>query len=170
VTVAVVLAAVTTGCVTGHLFEAARRWERVRVFEQASLDGDRLVVRYLAQVTDDAGTLLDERRRRAVVALGPLRGSQVSVEDVLVVQVRDVGALPGRGVSIVTIPPPDGGGPASLVVHDERGTFAPIPANAFTTTSTAGWVYPLAPLALGVDATSLPVLLFFAPAPMVIGD
>jgi hypothetical protein len=34
----------------------------------------------------------------------------------------------------------------------------------------APWVYPLVPVAVVVDATSLPVLLFFAPGAIVIGD
>jgi hypothetical protein len=45
-----------------------------------------------------------------------------------------------------------------------------IPGNVFTRTSTAPWVYPLIPFAVCVDATSLPVLLFFAPGAIVIGD
>jgi hypothetical protein len=170
IAVSVVLVVATTGCVTGHLFEAARRWERARAFEQASVDGDRLIVRYLTEVTDDAGTPLGERWRRAVVALGPLRRAPVVAEDVRVERIRDAGALPGRRVSIVTAPLPRGGGPVSLVVDDGALAVAPIPGNAFTTVSTAGWAYPLLPVALCVDATSLPVLLLFAPGAMVIGD
>ena len=170
IAVAVVLAVGTNGCVTGHLFEAARRWERARAFEQASVDGDRLIVRYLAEVTDDAGRPRGERRREAVVALGSLHGTHVAAEDVRVERVGDTGELPGRSVSIGTTQPPDGDGPVSLVVHDADVAVAPVPANAFTTTWTAGWVYPLIPLALCVDATSVPVLLFFAPGALVIGD
>jgi hypothetical protein len=167
--VGVALAVAATGCVTGHLFEAARRWERARSFEQASVDGDRLIVRYLAEVTDDAGEALGERCRQAMVALGPLRGSRVVAEDVHVERIRAGGALPGRSVPIVTAPP-EGGGPVSLVLGDEALAVGPIPGNAFTTVSTAWWAYALTPVALCVDATSLPVLLFFAPGAMVIGD
>jgi len=169
IAVGVALAVATTGCVTGHLFEAARRWERARSFEQASVDGDRLIVRYLAEVTDDAGEALGERRRQAMVALGRLRGSRIVAEEVPVERVREGGALPGRRVPIVTAPPQDGG-PVSLVVDDEALGVGPIPGNAFTTVSTGWWAYPLLPVALAVDATSLPVLLFFAPGAMVIGD
>ena len=78
---------------------------------------------------------------------------------------------PARGPSpFLRIEQPADGRPALLVLGDEQQTFAPVPANAFTTTSTAGWVYPLVPFALCVDATSLPVLLFFAPGAIVIGD
>jgi hypothetical protein len=161
------LVAAASGCVTGHLFEAGRRWEQVRAFEGASLDGERLFVRYLAAVTDDAGAPVGEQRRRAVVDLGRLPAPPVAAEDVPTERVADVGPLPGRPVAIDH---PDAGAPAFLVLRDERGTIAPLPATAFTTTRTAAWVYPLLPLALCVDATTVPVLLFFAPGAIVIGD
>jgi hypothetical protein len=170
IAVGLALGIATTGCVTGHLLETARRWERVRSFEQASVDGERLFVRYLAEVTDDSGEALGERHRQAMVALGPLRGARVVAEEVHVERIRDDRTLPGRRVPIVRAPPPEGGGPVSLVLDDEALAVAPIPGNAFTTVSTAGWAYPLIPVALCADATSLPVLLFFAPGAMVIGD
>jgi hypothetical protein len=166
--VGIVLLAVTiAGCVTGHLFEAGRRWEQPRAFEAASLDGGRLYVRYVAAVTDDAGVPRGERRRRAVVTRERLAGPRIAAEDVRAEQVSDVGPLPGR---VVAIEASGAGAPAFLVVRDDRDSLAPLPANAFTTTSTAPWVYPLIPLALCVDATTVPVLLFFAPGAIVIGD
>jgi hypothetical protein len=41
---------------------------------------------------------------------------------------------------------------------------------ALSRTHVAPWIYPLLPLGLAIDAVSNPVLLFFAPAVMVIGD
>jgi hypothetical protein len=169
----VLLVVATTGCVTGHLFGAGRRWERARTFEAASLEGERLFVRYAVAITDDEGTPRGTGWRRAVVDLGSLR-----VESVV-----DRGPLAGRMVAVVPEHAPMGGprpqlrvmhpragGPASLALYDRERTHAPFPVNAFTETTTAAWVYPLVPLALGVDVTSVPVLLFFAPAVMVIGD
>jgi hypothetical protein len=167
---ALLLAAVTSGCVSGHLLEAGRRWERAKVFEAASRDGERLIVRYRARVTDDAGSPLGEGPRRAIVAVESLRGEGVTADQVTVAQVPDTGALPGRPLAIERAEPADPGAPAALVVRDDAEALAPIPANVFTTTSTAAWVYPLMPLALVVDATSLPVLLFFSPGMIVIGD
>jgi hypothetical protein len=164
---AVLLAAMTAGCVTGHLFEAGRRWEQPRAFEAASRDGDRLFVRYLAAISDDAGVPVGEQPRRAVVHLGRLPASPASAEDVRVEPVADAGPLPGRPV---VIEPSAARPPVFLVVQDDGGPLASLPANAFTTTSTAPWVYPLVPLALCVDATTVPVLIFFAPGAMVIGD
>lgn len=162
----VLLAVTIAGCVTGHLFDAGRRWEQPRAFEAASLDGGRLYVRYVAAVTDDAGAPRGEQRRRAVVTLERLAGPRIVAEDVRAEQVADVGPLPGRAVAVE----PADGAPAFLVLRDDRDRLAPLPANAFTTTSTAPWVYPLIPLALCVDATTVPVLLFFAPGAIVIGD
>lgn len=48
----VVLAVALPGCVTGHLLAAGRRREYVREMEPVTKDG---VLRYTAEVTDDAG-------------------------------------------------------------------------------------------------------------------
>lgn len=64
-----------------------------------------------------------------------------------------------------------GGRPLRFVLHEPRGgPYAPFYSGALTRTRTAAWVYPLLPLALAVDAATDPVLLFFAPAVMVLGD
>jgi hypothetical protein len=166
---AVVLAALASGCVTGHVWQAGRRWERPSTFQQASVDGDRLVVQYAAQVTDDDGVPIGQRTRRAALPLASLPAAGQAAEDVRVHPLADTGAMPGTSVGLETAPPAADGAPVSLVVHDPR-VPVPIPGNVFTRTSIAGWVYPLVPLAVCVDATSLPILLFFAPGPMVIGD
>ena len=138
-------------------------------FEQASVDGDRLVVRYAAQITDDDGVPIGQRTRRAALPLASLDAASHAAEDARVRPLADAGALPGTSVGLETAPPAADGAPVSLLVHDPR-VPAPIPGNVFTRTSIAGWVYPLMPLAVCVDATSLPILLFFAPGAMVIGD
>lgn len=166
---AVVLAAVGTGCVTGHLWQMARRWESPASFAAASIDGDRLVVQYDAQVTDDDGVRIGERTRRAALPLASLPAAARAAEDVRVHPVAATGAMPGHSVGLETAPPAADGAPVSLVVDDPR-VPVPIPGNVFTRTSIAPWVYPLVPFAVCMDVTSLPVLLFFAPGPMVIGD
>jgi len=166
---AALLAVLLSGCVTGHVWQAGRRWERPTGFEQASVEGDRLVVRYAAQVTNDDGVPIGQRTRRAALPLASLHAASHAAEDVCVHPLDDAGAMPGTSVGLETAPPAADGAPVSLVVHDPR-VPAPIPGNAFTRRSVAGWVYPLLPLAACVDVTSLPILLFFAPGPMVIGD
>lgn len=163
------LAAAVSGCVTGHLVEAGRRWERPATFEAASVDGKRLVVRYVAQVSDGAGTALGVRPRRAEVLLDAVSGGVPAAEDVPVVFVPDEGPLPGASARLATRDV-SGGGPPLLVVGDDARPLAELPANAFTTSRVAPWVYPLVPFGLVVDATSVPVLLFFSPAPILIGD
>jgi hypothetical protein len=164
-----VLATALSGCVTGHVLEAGRRWERPATFEAGSVDGDRLVVRYVAQVSDDAGTQIGVRRRRAEVALPAASGPVPAAEDVRVAFVPDEGPLPGAPARLA-IRDVAGGGPPLLVVGDDARPPAQLPANAFTTSRVALWVYPLVPLGLVVDAPIVPLLLFFAPAPIVIGD
>src|SRR5262249_58836768 len=52
------LAALLPGCVSGHLLDAARRRERPIAVTAAAVDGDRLVIRYTAEVQNDAGDRL----------------------------------------------------------------------------------------------------------------
>ncbi len=79
--------------------------------------------------------------------------------------------------------PADGAGPVlevvradgrdtALVWHDGGAVppWAPVPAAAFTRLRVAPWVWPLMPAALVVDAAIGPILLFFAPAIMVVGE
>src|SRR5262245_46827364 len=68
-----VLVATLPGCVTGHLFDAARRRERPLAITAARLDGDRLLVRYTAQITDDAGEKLGTTEAAAAIPLAALR-------------------------------------------------------------------------------------------------
>ena len=118
---------------------------------------------------DDGGVPLGERPRRAALPLASLSAAGRAAEDVRVRALDDAGGMPGRRVGFETAPPTADAAPVSLVVHDSR-VPAPIPGNVFTRTTVAAWVYPLLPLAMCVDASSVPVLLFFAPGPMVIGD
>ncbi|HWP66745.1 MAG TPA: hypothetical protein VNO26_12605 [Candidatus Limnocylindria bacterium] len=166
--VAALLAVATSGCVTGHLWQGARRWEQATRFEQASLTGDELLVRYEAAVSDDAGVPLAACERRAAVSLASLRAVSFTA-DAATVRFVDDPAPPGEPVPISTETPDAPGAPAVLRVHDPRVPIA-IPGNVFTRVTRAPWVYPLLPLAFCVDLASMPVLLFFAPGAIVIGD
>jgi hypothetical protein len=178
---ALVLALATSGCVTGHVLDAARRWERPATFEAASLDGGRLVLRYHTLLSDDDGTPRGVGMRRVVVPVDALRQADVSAMASRVEEIPDRGPLVGQPLPLVRevadaalpsleISESAGGGPARLVLHDGQTTYPPIYANAFARSSTAPWAYPVLPAALAVDAVGVPVLLFFAPAVLVTGD
>lgn len=180
-----VLLAGLPGCVTGHLLDAARRRERALVIERAERDGDRVVLHYVAEVSDDAGTVLGTTAAAAALPLAVLRASEAPRADAVTPAWRRAGSDPrGRSVSLVReAPEPSSPGPTlevvaeegrdtALVWHDGAGTppWAPVPAAALTRQRTAPWAWPLAPAALAVDAVVVPVLLFFAPAVIVIGE
>jgi hypothetical protein len=167
-----------SGCVTGHLLDAARRWETPADVEAASLDGDRLALRYRATVTDDDGEPIGERRRSIAVPVAVLRtdGTTPTVEEL-----PDDAALPGRPIPVarttdaasvpaLAVTPLGQGRPMRLDLRDGRTPGASLHTNALARSSTAGWVYPLLPLAAAVDVVGVPVLLFFAPAMLVTGE
>ena len=181
------LAAVLPGCVTGHLLDAARRRERPLAIDGAALDGDRLVVRYTAEVTNDAGTRLGTTPAVAALPLATLRAPVTPRADA----VRPVWRAPGRSaggrpVAVVRGGIPEawkGACPAVEVVREDgRDTalvwrddpasppWAPVPTAALTRLRTAPWAWTLVPATLAVDAVAVPVLLFFAPAMMVLGE
>ena len=170
----------TQGCVTGHLLDAARRIERPVAYEEASLDRDRLVVRYTAAVTGDDGQPIGRADRRAAIALVDLRRTDVPVERFPVRHLPDRGPLPGRSLPVsardgtrpvLAVEDAADGRPYRLVVEgagvDPPGAFY---SAALTERRSALWVYPLLPFSLVFDAVTNPVLLFFAPAVIVVGD
>lgn len=169
------LALGASGCVTGHLLDAARRWERPTDVDAASLDGDRLALRYRARITDDDGAPLGERLRSIAVDVAALRSGRTTP---LVTDLPDDGPLPGRPLPLSdgSAPPAlaitrfDDDRPARLELHDGRDPSASLYTNALVRSSTAPWAYPLLPIAGAIDVVGVPVLLFFAPAMLVIGD
>ena len=176
-----VLAFAAQGCVTGHLLDAARRFERPIAYTEASLADDRLVVRYAAAVTDDDGQPLGRVARRAAIPLADLqRGEVMPIERFPVQHLPDRGPLPGRRLPVS---PGDGARPALRVenaadgrpyrlVLEQAAGVAPgmCYSAALTERRSALWVYPLLPLSLAFDAVTDPVLLFFAPAVIVFAD
>jgi hypothetical protein len=163
-----------SGCVTGHLLDAARRWETSADVEAASLDGDRLALRYRATVTDDNGEPIGERRRSIVLRIACQRdGATLAVRTCerrrpagrSSRRARERWAAHRRSPSSL-----GAGRPARLDLRDGRVPGASLYTNALARSSTATWAYPLLPFTGVVDVVSAPVLLFFMPAVLVIGE
>jgi hypothetical protein len=182
-----VLVAVLPGCMTGHLLDAARRRERPVVVTGAGLDGDRLLVRYTAEVSDDAGRVLGTTESAAAVPLVALRAPVSPDADAVAVtpiaparvaQAQLVRLARGTngGADVCAGPSLDvteaDGRDVGLIWRDASGEAAgaPLPTAALTQVRIAPWVWPLVPATLAVDAVGTPLLLFFAPAVMVIGE
>jgi hypothetical protein len=178
---ALALCALTQGCVTGHLLDAARRYERPLAYREVFLDGDRLLLEYTVLLTDDDGRPLGRTERHAAIALADLRRAQLPVERFPVARL-DRASLRGQRVALSTTDiasPPflelergADGRDERFVLHDGRddSPYAAFYSSALTRSRTALWAYPLLPVALAVDVVSNPVLLFFAPAMITIGD
>jgi hypothetical protein len=163
------------GCFTGHLLDAARRIERPVAVEEAALTADRLLLRYTALVTDDLGEPLARRECRAAIALADLRRSP-PVDRFPIERLANGASLEGQRVAL--------GGPVAVgpflevhpggewfVLHTvEDGDYPPFYSAALARTRTAAWAYPLLPLTVTFDAAADPVLLFFAPMVIVLGD
>jgi len=182
------LAAVLPGCVSGHLLDAARRHERPIAVTAAAVDGDRLVVRYTAEVLNDAGDRLGTADGAAAIPLATLRAAQSPAADAVspswLSPSGSVGAVPvtieraghsGAGATcagpVLEVIAKDGRDTA-LVWRDPPGAppYAPVPLAALTRSRTAPWAWPLMPPMLAVDAVLTPVLVILAPSVMVLGE
>jgi hypothetical protein len=180
------LASVLSGCVSGHLLDAARRRERPLAVTGATLDRDRVVLRYTAEITDDAGAVLETTTATAALPLTALRAAASPAADAVapVWDVETRGTPNGLGHGAPPAPagaaPPgptlvvlrEDGRDSALVWHDVPGTaaFAPVPAATLTRLHTAPWAWPLLPATLAFDAATVPVLVLFAPAMMALGE
>ena len=182
-----VLVAMLPGCVTGHLLDAARRRERPIAITAAGLDGDRLLVRYAAEITNDTGRRVGTTESAAAIPLSALRvpappaADAVSHAWIAPTEVaRGQPVIVARGVASTTdtcaaasleVVPGDGRDVA-LVWRDE-GTispWAPVSTAALTRLRIAPWVWPLLPASVAADVVSGPLLLFLAPTVMVLGE
>lgn len=181
------LAIALPGCVTGHLLDAARRRERPVAITGAALDGDGVVLRYDAEVTDDAGVPIGARTAAVAVPLETFRTATALAAEAVPWRRVAAGRSPaGRSVPLIRGPDapgtrPDGpalhvqaedGRDTALVWRDAPGA-APggaVPTAAFTRIDTAPWVWPLLPGGLAIDVVVTPILVFFAPAVMVVGE
>ena len=182
------LSAVLPGCVSGHLLDAARRRERPIAVTAAAVDGDRLVIRYTAEVQNDAGDRLGTAAGAAAIPLATLRAAQSPAADA----VSPSWLSPSRsGVGVPVTIERDGHGDAGatcagpvleVIAKDGRDTalvwrdppgappYAPVPLAALTRSRTAAWAWPLMPPMLAVDAVLTPVLVILAPSVMVLGE
>jgi hypothetical protein len=175
------------GCVTGHLLDAARRREHPVAITAAGLEGDRLLVRYTAEVTDDTGDGVGTTEAAAALPLSQLRTPASPAADALapdwiaparvargepVVVARGTAsrgdACAGRTLEVIE----KDGRDVALVWRDGGATppWAPVPIAALTRQRTAPWVWPLMPPAVAVDGVVGPILLFFVPAVMVVSE
>lgn len=177
------LTLVAPGCVTGHLLDAARRRERPVEIEAASLDGERLVLAYAAQASDDRGHPLFRAERRAAVPLGQLRDGSRPTDAYTIAWLPAEGPLPGRALPVVRpgeLPPAPtfvaiaAAGEAGAPVVHLRGAddvaAAGFPAAALTRRTTAPWSYALLPLTVAFDAATLPPLAVLGLPLLAFGD
>jgi hypothetical protein len=168
------------------LLDAARRRERVLAYREAFTDGERLVLRYDALVTNDVDEPIERTRRWASVALPDLREAR-AVGDVPVEWLASDHALARRthGVpvpmSAAAEPSPpapfldvrrEDGRDVAVAFHPADGPDGSVVfySGSLTRSRTAPWVYPLVPFAAAVDLVSNPVLLFLAPIVIVLGE
>lgn len=169
------------GCMTGHLFAAARRRERPVTIMAAGAEPGDLVVVYTAEVTDDDGAVLGTVARAAAVPWAAVTAPASPAADAVavtwvaparvaasqVVVIDRAGLTQGPAVYVAT----RDGGDDTLVWHDGTGSaYAPLPLNALTRQRTEPWVWPLVPVALLGDAVIMPVLVLLSPSILVTGD
>jgi hypothetical protein len=183
-------ALVGSGCVTGHAWQAARRWERVDAYREARVVGDRLLVYYTASVTTDEDRRVGQRDRWAEIPLDELRAAP-PVERF---RVRRLRAAPAAGAGeMVAVCDATGDaeaapcaarrsagrpslcllgddGAAGFVLADGAGSYPAFHSAALTRTTTAPWVYPVLPFTIALDSVMVPGLLLLAPVWIVLGD
>jgi len=167
--IAAVVAAslVSSGCMTGHLVDRARRWERPIAYERAAIADGRLTIAYTAAETNQFWRRLATHRRTAAVPLAQFADERLTVDDVRVERLPDDAPVAGTPTPLRLTQ--DGGRPDRLLVLDADGSAFLHPA-VLTEERIAPWVYPLLPFAVVYDAVAVPVLLVFAPAVIVPGD
>ena len=158
---------VSSGCMTGHLVDRGRRWERPISYEKAAIADGRLTVTYTAAETNQFWRRLATHRRTAAVPLAQFADEGLTVEDVRVVRLAD--DAPVAGTPTLLRLTQDHERPGRLLVLDADGSAFLHPA-VLTEERIAPWVYPLLPLAVVFDAVAVPMLLVFAPAVILPGD
>jgi len=180
------LATGSSGCLSGHLLDAARRRERPVAIRAASVDGDRLLVRYTTEVTDDTGARLGAAEGAAALPLTALRTTVAPAADaVQPVWISPAQVTRGQSIGLRDgatderagcAAPPElevvrrDGRDVAIAWRDDGITWAPVPTAGLTRIRTAPWAWPLVPVTLAADAVAVPVLLFFAPAVLVVGE
>lgn len=178
----VLCTALASGCISGHAWQAARRWERVESYREARVVDGRLLVHYDATVTTDEDLPVGERSRWAEISLAELRAAP-PVERF---EVRWIDGPPkdGAQVAVCSAPAAESActlarpslcvlgerGEAGFVLTDDAGVYPPFHSGALIRSTAAPWVYPVLPFAFAVDSVMVPGLLLLAPVWIVLGD
>jgi hypothetical protein len=174
------------GCLTGALVDAGRHTETVVRYEQAWTDGARLWLVYASETANRAGEPIARGERTATVTLGdldPARGLPLDAVPATHPAHLDTNAPGLRPVRLVrgTAAPVreptlfvevEEGRDAGLTVAGFEGLAAQsrLDSGSLVERETAGWVYPLLPVAAAADAVAVPPTLFFAIPFFVVGD
>ena len=177
------------GCLTGALIDAGRRTEAVVRYEQAWTDGDRLWLVYETETANQEGEAIARSQRTAVLALrdlDPARGlplDAIAAEHPVKPDPEAAGLRPVRlvhGTAALAAAPreptllveAEGSRDAglSLVAFEGLPADSRLDSGSLVERETAGWVYPLLPVAAAADAAAVPPTLFFAIPFFVVGD
>ena len=169
------LAVMSSGCVTGHVLESARRHEEVVEFQMACQDESHLYLRYRTHKDTEFGEEVSQHDREATIELETLRNSVGQPVDEIIVtrKVLDSGVWErcrevaltrvaadstsawGAKNGLALVP---GESDHWLVELDSKGPPVVLPKGAFTHRSTAPWVWFVVPPALVADVIVSPVL------------
>lgn len=167
-----------TGCFSGHLLDAARRRDLPAALVAVGLDGDDVVVTMRTRTVTDLDRPAGCGMTRARVRLDDL-ARNLPVEDLPVRFERAGPPHPGRPLLVLTsdavsAPVPvarlDEGPAPALTIETREATYPPLHLVALTRHRYEPWAWLLMPGALAVDAVTVPPLLFFAPAVIMVGD
>jgi hypothetical protein len=176
-TLVLVVAVLATGCVSGHLLDAARRREAPTALAAVALDGPDLVVMVRTETVTDLGRPVGRGLTRARVPLADL-ARDLPIEALPVRFERAVPPPPGRPLLVIgadtQAPPPFArltmyDAPA-LTVRTQDAEYPPLHLDALTRVHYAPWAWAVMPAAVAVDAVIAPPLLLLAPAVMLVGD
>ena len=181
------LAVMSAGCVTGHVLESARRHEEVVEFKSACQDENYLYLRYRTRKETEFGKVVSRHDREAAIRLETLRNSAGQPVDEIMVtrKVLDSGVWERcREVALtrVAADPTSAGGEKNelalvpsepdrwLVELDPQAPPVVLPKGAFTHRSTAPWAWFVVPPALVSDAIVSPVLVVIGVPVFSFGD
>lgn len=183
VTVAWLLA----GCWTGRVYERGRIRESVLSYDQAMLDGDRIVVAYTVELVDADGALLETGRRIVGIPRGAIAAVPEVPVDAFPFEVLDADlGLEIQGQPIPLVQESREADPRDtpwleVIAGQERprgfyvNTGAAIRDGFFRSEAlyrdrTAWWVYVLVPFSAAVDVALLPLQVVSVAPFFVLGD
>lgn len=175
---ALALAVLASGCVSGHLLDAARRREVPAALVAVGLDADDLVVTVRTDTLTDLDRPVGRGLTRARVALADL-AREPPIEELPVRFEPADTPPPGRPLLVlasdaITAPYPivrlSVDESVALSLRTSDADYPPLHLEALTRHRTAPWAWALMPAAVVADAVIVPPLLLLAPSIMVVGD